>query len=272
MKVENKLISFIFNKLDLPVRLLYSQLHLNKLFFWKLYSSDLDELDKHFENMKDIVLNSGYSFESKICLELGPGNSYINAYNFLANGAKKVILVDKYPRYSNTKKQKGYIRREIDYVQSKYNRKINNKNIIFIAEDLRELNLGEKIDFAYSISVFEHIKDVEGSIQRLGEIIKQGGLMYHSIDMRDHYNFNNPFLFLKYSKRTWDKYLTKEGVSYTNRTRYSELYRLFEKYNFEIISEQTERYPVGGVKIHKEIDKNDQYLNVGLWRVLLRKK
>ncbi len=59
--------------------------------------------------------------------------------------------------------------------------------------------------------------------------------MYHSIDMRDHYNFNEPFKFLKYSDFIWDMLLTKEGYSYTNRFRIDDFERLLTKYSFEII-------------------------------------
>ena len=73
------------------------------------------------------------------------------------------------------------------------------KYIEFIGRDLTSVTLKEKLDFACSISVFEHIRDAEGNIKKLSYLIRKGGFMYHKIDMRDHYNFNNPFLFYKYS-------------------------------------------------------------------------
>ncbi len=111
-----------------------------------------------------------------------------------------------------------------------------------------------------------------GNIKKLEEIVKRGGLMYHSIDMRDHYNFNNPFLFLKYSRNVWERYLTKEGVSYTNRVRYSEFKNLFEKYGFKILNEEKEKFPLKKIKVSKDFDQEDEDLDVGLWRVLLTKR
>jgi len=281
MKVQNRAASYFFSEFDFPIRFLYSRFHLNKLFFWKLYTSNFERLDQKFEKINKILKKNGFNLKNKVCLELGPGNSYINAYNFLMNGAKKVILVDKFPRYIKTKKQKEYLKRELDYIKKKYNKKelsfvkgdsLNKEYIQLITKDITNSGLKEKIDFVYSISVFEHIKDVEGNIKQLSKILKKGGLMCHSIDLRDHYNFNNPFLFYKYSKKTWEKYLTKEGVSYTNRIRYSEFKRLFKKYGFEIINEEIERFNIKKHSVSEEFNSNDKTLNVGKVGVLLRKK
>ncbi|MDD4353779.1 MAG: methyltransferase domain-containing protein, partial [Candidatus Nanoarchaeia archaeon] len=214
------------------------------------------------------------------CLELGPGNSYLNAYNLLMNGAKKVILVDKFPRYIKTNKQGEFFNKELNYIKQKYwkrdlffikNGKVDEKYIQFIEGDFEKINLKEKIDFVLTISVFEHIKNIGEVIAKLSSVMKKSGLMYHSIDLRDHYNFNNPFLFYKYSKKTWEKYLTKEGVSYTNRIRYTGFMKLFEEYGFEVINEKTQKYNLP-IKISVEFDKKDENLNVGTIEVLLKRK
>jgi hypothetical protein len=98
MRVENKFIEPIYNKLDFPIRFLYSHLpFLSQILFWKLYSSDFKALDEKYEQMKQFAPDFKKFIKDKVCLELGPGNSYINAYNLLLDGAKKVILVDKFP-------------------------------------------------------------------------------------------------------------------------------------------------------------------------------
>ncbi len=281
MKISNKLLGFFFNKLDAPIRFLYSQFHLNKFLFWKLYASNIEKLDQEFEDMKTMVHSSNYTFEKKICLELGPGNSYISAFNFLQNGAKKVILVDKYPRFFNTQEQADRMQKELSFIKNKYNDKqlnfmkgaaVDSEYIEFISKDVTDLSMVEYIDFVYSISVLEHIKNVEGIINKFSDIVKKGGLMYHSIDMRDHYNFSNPFLFLKYSNSTWGKYLTKEGVSYTNRMRYSEYRRLLIKYGFEIIGEKLIRYSLSNQNISVDFDIKSQDINVGIAKVMCVKK
>jgi len=272
MQIKNKAVNFVFNKFDFPIRFFYSRLGLHKMFFWKIYSSDFTNVDFRFEGAKQFLNKEGYTLKDKVCLELGPGNSYINAYNFLMNGAKKVILVDKYPRYFESKKQRDFFEKEKSFIRKKYGtRNVRGEDIEFFGGDLREFDLQEKVDFICSISVLEHIKDIEDIIKEFARIIKKGGVMYHRIDMRDHYNFSNPFLFLKYSKSIWDKYLTKEGVSYTNRMRYPEFKDLFEKYGFKILKEEKEKLPVKKVKIHKEFAKERKDFDVAVWSVLLLK-
>jgi len=279
MKINNNILGFFYNKLDFPIRYLYCKLPIiNKALFWHLYSSDFKKLDQHFENMKNIIHKERFNFKNKTCLELGPGNSYINAYNLLMNGAKKVILVDKFPRYIKTKKQKEFFRKELDFIKQKYGQqklfffkkgRIDNQYIKFIEKDFAKTDIKEKVDFVLTISVFEHIKNIEQVIAKLTKVIKRGSLMYHSIDLRDHYNFANPFLFYKYSKNTWERYLTKEGVSYTNRVRYEDFIILFKKYGFKILNENIERFHINE-KINKEF-QNQGNLDVGILRMVLQK-
>lgn len=281
MKIDNNFTGFFYNKFDFPIRFLYSQLHLNKILFWKFYTSDFKKLDSKFEEIKRLMKSLHKNFKGKVCLELGPGNSYLNVYNLLINGAKKVILVDKFSRYMKTKRQKEFFNKELNYIRQKYAKKdlffikkgeIDEKYITFIKGDFAKIDFKEKIDFVLTISVFEHIKNVEEVIAKLSKVMKKGGLMYHSIDLRDHYNFNNPFLFYKYSKKTWERYLTKEGVSYTNRIRYTQFMNLFKKWGFKVINQEIERFPMKlkGIKINKEF-KNQDNLDVGILRILVRR-
>jgi len=87
--------------------------------------------------------------------------------------------------------------------------------------------------------MLEYIKKAEKVIMSLATILKKGGLMYHSIGLADHYDFNNPFLFYKYSDSVWDKYMTKEGLSYTNRLRYDYYLELFAQAGLKVVKEET---------------------------------
>jgi len=241
----------------------------------------MERVDLAFEEMKATVIKADIKFDDKICLEIGPGNSYISAYNFLLNGARKVILVDKYPRIKSNKRQQKQLIKESSFIKSKYgqeslffikNGRIDERYIEFVPKDLTEAVIANEIDFVYSNSVLEHIKDVEKNIKIMSQIIKQGGLLYHAIDLRDHFNFHNPFLFLKYSHKTWEKYLTKEGVSYTNRLRYSEYKRLFNIYGLETVDERIKRYSMDNILINDKFNFNDENINVGILKILLIKR
>ncbi len=276
MKIKNSFINYFWNKLDLPIRFIYTQLGpvsnaLNKLLFWKLYSSDFRKLDEKFEKIFQQLKKKNISIKDKTILELGPGNSYINAYNFIAKGAKKVILVDKYPRYIKTKKQKTFIERELDFIKNKYGfkKRFFEDKIEIIAKELTEVEV-TGVDLIYSISVLEHIKDVMQNIKKCCGVLKKGGFMFHSIDMRDHYNFNRPFLFYKYSDKIWDNYLTKEGLSYTNRWRFEDFKKEFESNDLKIIENNIEKFPMNEKKISCKFQKRKD-LDIGMSNFILKK-
>lgn len=284
MQIKNRFASFVFDKFDAPIRFSYCKLGFvskifNKFLFWKLYSSNFIELDRRFEKMYECILKNNINLKDKVILELGPGNSYINAYNFLLKGSKKVILIDKFPRQIKTKKQQKYFLDEIDYIKNKYkidnlffldqSNNIKSEYVAFISKDLVESDIEIGVDFIYSISVFEHIKKIAENIKKLAEILVPGGYMYHHIDLRDHYNFNSPFLFYKYSDYAWNKYLTKEGVSYTNRWRYNDYVKAFADNGLSLVNSEIENFSIEQIKINPMFfGKN---LECGIADVLLKK-
>lgn len=284
MKVNNKFLNFIFNKFDFPIRFIYCRLgpisrFLYRIMFWKLYSSNFNTLDRKFQEMHIFLKQNNIDIRDKVVLELGPGNSYINAYNFLLHGAKKVIRVDKFPRHIKTARQKKFYEGEIRFIKNRYsikelffldrNNKIKEGFIKFINKDLTNIeNL--KVDFIYSLSVLEHIKKIKENIIKMGKILKVGGYMYHSIDMRDHYNFNDPFLFYKYSDFVWDSFLTKEGLSYTNRWRYADFIKEFKNNKLKIIKERKKEYNLSNTNVYKKF-QNYSNLNIGVLEIFLEK-
>ena len=280
MKVGNKYLAWVWDTFDLPIRFLYAHSGgaLNKLLFWNLYTSDFEKLDTVFQNIIEVFDKGEITFKDKVVLELGPGNSYINAFNALMCGAKKVYLVDKFPRVIETKGQQEYFKKELDFISRKYNRplffikngKVDPQYIESVPKDLTETDI-INVDIVISKSVFEHIKDVEGNVKKLSEILVPDGVMYHFIDLRDHYNFNNPFLFYKYGDRVWNKYLTKEGHTYTNRLRYDDFCRLFEKHEFEMIAEEVQRFDLP-INIRNQFVGQKEDLKVGIMQVVLCKK
>ena len=276
--------SKILNKFDFLIRFLYCRVPLlssgiHKLLFWKLYISDYEALDAKFEKIKQVFADSNISFKNKVILELGPGNSYLNAYNFLLNGAKKVILVDKFPRQLHSKRQRNYFKEELEFITNKYDKqslvflnssgKLESKYIEFIDKDLADI---ENIvaDIIYSVSVLEHVRNPGRLIRQASEILSANGCMYHHIDMRDHYNFARPFLFLRYSDYVWNTFLTKEGLSFTNRYRYTDFRKLFEYYGLAITWEEKRRFDLENTEVHNKF-KGLTDLDVGIWDVVLEK-
>jgi len=268
MRIKNKLTSKFFNKLDFPIRFLYSHLPIiNRLLFWKLYSSNLESLDREFLKMKSL-LPKNFNFSGKKCLELGPGNSRLMAKKIVFEGGRSVVLVDKFPRQKSSHKQQEFEEQENLFLGERFRERKKTK-IKFIAGDINSIKISQKFDFIYTTSVLEHLKKPEDVLNSLSKLLSENGLIYHSIDLRDHYNFSEPFLFYKYSSWVWDKLLTREGVSYTNRLRWHDWQRLFDQCGLETISQEICR-----LEGQKPVDKsfeNHGDLNIGIVKVVLKK-
>lgn len=251
---KSGLLKYIYNECDFFVRFVYTQVPiirtlLQRIMFWRMYGSDFRNIDDIFTEIEDTFNKYDITFKNKQIIELGPGNSIVLALNCLRNGAKKYQMVDKYPRILKTEMQRKHLLEQVTYFENKCNcdmsnfitkndLEFNDVSLAYVknsAEDLKEIP-SSSIDIILSISVFEHVKDVEASFQEMKRVLKEGGIMYHRIDLRDHYNFNKPFKFLKYSDYIWTNFLTKEGFSYTNRLRVDDFGNLLTKYNFEILN------------------------------------
>ena len=62
----------------------------------------------------------------------------------------------------------------------------------------------ESVDYIFSKTVFEHVKDVPEVSRIMYDTLRPGGRMYHIIDMRDHVdNKTIRFDFLRHDKETW---------------------------------------------------------------------
>lgn len=282
MRISNTCFGYVFNSLDFIIRFNYTHLGfisrgLNRLLFWNLYASNIKQLDNNFEKTLNLLGKNGINLKGITVLELGPGNSRINALNFLNNGAKNVVLVDKFPRTAETYRQIKYREKEVAFIEQK-----NKSNIGFKLQDntddrIKVFNCElmqadvNNIDLIFSKSVFEHIRDVEGNVKKCHEILKSDGYMFHTIDLRDHYNFNRPFLFYKYSNRIWETYLTKEGLSYTNRYRFDDFIRVFTSCGFQVVHCNTERFPMVERKINPAFG-NRADLDIGKMEILLKKQ
>ena len=270
---------------DGPVRLAYSQagfVHAlaAKTVMKKAYESDFKALQDRFDTMHALFSKNGISFEGARVLELGPGNASINAFNALSRGASSVTLVDKFSRVSDSDRQAAYERREEEWFLSQTSvsegenarlprREIDKGKIEFVERDIRDMTSPEA-DVMLSVSVLEHVKDVEGTVRAMASLLKSGGAMYHHIDMRDHFDFSSPFLFYKYSDKTWERWMSKEGRSYTNRMRMGEFLDVFRACGLEVVENEPLRESLEGVETHEDMLGRPD-LDVGIMNVIVRK-
>jgi SAM-dependent methyltransferase len=282
----NAFTAFLVDRLDFMVRLLYCKLGLFKLInrlVPRVYSSNFETLNEYFELMAGHLGRAGFSINGKSVLELGPGNSYMNAYNFLSKGARNVTLVDKYPRYCDTAAQRSYIQDEIDFFKKKRSADrfeyldcrtcMPDQNYIrFIAGDLCEIDFSEKVDFIYSIAVLHHVRDLPRYVRKMSDMLNSGGMVFHAVDLKDKLHFSgSPFRFYRYSDFVWDRLMTEESVTYTNRLRYGEYVDLFAANGFEPVWESVIEYDLPPMKLAGRFAGRSD-LHIGDAQFLFRKK
>ncbi|MHA1250169.1 MAG: class I SAM-dependent methyltransferase [Candidatus Helarchaeota archaeon] len=190
----------------------------------------------------------------KVVLEIGPGDNFGVALNFLIEGASKVICIDKfYPLRSKNKEIKfyHYFRNSLNENKKKIfdniirfnkNIKINQQKLEYHfgigIEDALKILKPNSIDIIVSRSVLEHIYNINSAMNVINELLVPGGLMIHKIDFRDHKMFS----FKHHSL----EFLTIPKPLYTLMTKYSGKpnrklmnYYYFKvkelKYNFNIL-------------------------------------
>lgn len=283
MDVRHPIAAWVVDTFDLPIRALYCRAGplsalLQRAFFARFKSSDPAFLDRTFDEMRDICREEGIGFRGSRVLELGPGNSRLNALRFLLEGAEQVTLVDRFPRSLPGSAQAAFFRRELEHLREHRHvgelplapdDRIDPARCREIDADLRSLDL-RGLDFVYSVDVLEHVREYPSVIEKTFDLLRPGGHAFHVIDLRDHYNFARPFLFYKYSPETWDRYVTREGWSYWNRARYGELALQFRKAGFQLVREHLTRLPMRERRV-SEVFRGRDDLDVAQARVLLRR-
>jgi glycosyltransferase involved in cell wall biosynthesis/SAM-dependent methyltransferase len=201
-------------------------------------------------------------------LQIGPGKSLGMEVFFCLSGAKTAYTLDPFPNLSfdidsffeqlytmipiygamsvaNGIHQECFKERNYKKIGGGHYQ-IGDSEIMNLPDAMENISLDdEKIDFAYSIAVLEHVKQPDLCIKELSRIMKKGGLTFNIIDLRDHRDYDKPLEFLKHDEESWQKtmdtYTEKDGSIYLNRWRYGQFIKEFENNNFEILDIQLEK-------------------------------
>ena len=100
----------------------------------------------------------------------------------------------------------------------------------------------DAVDFVFSISVLEHLRNPEAVLDETRRILRPGGWLISTVDMRDHY-FKYPWEMLKYSERQWRLLTTQRGGSgYLNRWRIDKWRQALEERGFRVTVETTQHF------------------------------
>lgn len=184
------------------------------------------------QEYRSLLSQAGHTLEAKRVLLLGYGGNFNLGCMLLNQGASHVTLLDPFappndqanaalldvPEFAPFLFKEGGVVRP------------NPQFMALLQSDIRDLasvKSVEPFDLAFSRSVFEHLKEVDGVTRALAAVTKSTGLNLHLIDLSDHY-FKYPFEMLSYSEKIWRTWLNPP--SNLNRWRYQDYRRVFEKY------------------------------------------
>ncbi len=163
----------------------------------------------------------------KRILVFGYGGRFDVGCGLLINGAKQVILLDRFsrPDPSLNKLLLGtypqYVTIQNGFVVPSGEELVLVEGNILLKEVQEKI---EKVDVILSNSVYEHISQVEEITRILAKLLTPQGISFHTIDLRDHY-FKYPFEMLTFSEKTWVRWLNP--TSNHNRYRYRDYEKIF---------------------------------------------
>lgn len=195
--------------------------------------------------------NGMLDIRDKLILEIGPGNSFAMAMLFIAHGAKKVYLVDRFKHLFWDDHDINFHKHIIDRLKnSNYSFSsiaieaisFNKRGSISFDCDRIEYRFGdaanlpiddESVDFVFSNAVLEHVHHIHKAIKEIARITKTSGIGAHEIDLRDHFFQNTPLRLLQYSDYLWNL-MAWYRPGYTNRLRLSDYLSLFKNAGFSV--------------------------------------
>jgi hypothetical protein len=170
----------------------------------------------------------GDSIAGKRVLVFGYGGRFAVGVELLKRGAAHVVLCDHFVLLDR-ERNLALLPEYAEYLSIDANEvKPRPEHITLMHGDIREMaRQGEipPVDLVLSISVFEHLDDVDGITHALAKLTVPQGSQLHYVDLRDHY-FKYPFEMLAYSKSTWRNLLNP--TSNLNRLRLWEYRKIFE--------------------------------------------
>lgn len=211
---------------------------------------------KQFQAFADFAGEPTRRLQSCTVVIVGSGQMPWTPMRFLAEGCTEVFVNDLLPV---TESFEGHLLRDLaDFLNSTGQPDLGLRLSANVREDagvpghvtLNGLTfLGEipiegadipdrHVDLVYSVSVLEHVSDPRAVYSAFRRIVRPGGYMYHSIDLRDHRFFADPLAFLTMSGQEYATIATE------NRLRVTDHLALMAEHGFEVIKAQFQWSPV----------------------------
>ena len=257
----------------------------------------LTNIEKRFDLFEEMLnhCKKNLNIEEKIILEIGPGNSLVNGLLFLAHGAKRVYLIDRFKHLFWDNHDIVHLKKLIKKIEKKSPFPAaaisavsftNNSNLVAFDHGKIELRFGDaaslpfsdcSIDCIFSYAVLEHVHNIKKAINEMSRVIRHGGTVIHEVDLRDHFfSQQEPSLrLLRYPDWLWNL-MSWNRPGYTNRLRAPDYIKLFKLAGFEILKYKiTSKYEgnINKLKINNKfnIHSIDELKVLRFWVVAMKK-
>ncbi|MBD3215548.1 MAG: methyltransferase domain-containing protein [Candidatus Lokiarchaeota archaeon] len=257
---------------------------------WKNYRNEAKKTINRtlttFRNLENRIkdYDKNFSFKDKTILEIGPGSNKLLAISFILHGAKRVFLIDRYKLIYNNNFNETLNKQFIKFY-SNINGIKNTESYYQIIQKIKYFGYSgiekseylekSSIDLIFSLSVLEHVKNLEITIGMMSYLIKNGGYIYSSVDLRDHFHIRDHCYldFLKYPEYFW------KLIGHTNRVRFNQYVNYIKKFNLKInslkISGMGSIETISKIKtgfIEKYTHLSNRELSVFSFKILIQKE
>ncbi|TQE99633.1 MAG: class I SAM-dependent methyltransferase [Spiribacter salinus] len=177
-------------------------------------------------------------------LEYGPGDIPGVALLLIAQGAAKVVCVDRFPLVRTNLGSDPVLRAleaELDRDAARRFRaacEAGEGNTASLEYRIRPSGVsGEQasVDLILSRAVLEHVNDLDATFGDMRAALRPGGLAMHKVDLRSHGLHNrNRLDFLRWPAWAWRWMHSCKGTP--NRIRLTEYRRLAERHQLEVLA------------------------------------
>jgi len=190
--------------------------------FWSLEKS-VSYIDCVYREYLEYSGTTPEAFRGHRILEVGPGDNFGVALKFLADGAGKVVCLDKFYSERNQEQQRRIyreIRKQLapkaaatfdECIKLDEGIELNQDRIEYIyghgIEEADQLLPAQSFHFIVSRAVMHNVYDIDRGFEAMDRLLAPGGYMCHKIDFSDENMFSSrgmhPLTFLTIPERIY---------------------------------------------------------------------
>ena len=247
--------------------------------FWSLEKS-VDYINQVYREYLDYSGLTPDAFRGRRVLEVGPGDNFGVALKFLADGAAKVVSLDKFYSERN-EEQQARIYRELrnqfspeqaavfdESIKLNGPVELNKNRLQYIyghgIEEADKILEPESFHFIVSRAVLHNVYDIERGFEAMDRLLAPGGYMAHKIDFSDENMFSSrgmhPLTFLTIPESIYRLMARDSGKP--NRRLINDYRELMRKLGYDAKLFVSSIVGVGPLTPHKEkIERGVDYGN-----------